>query len=75
VNRQNGGFTGYDISNLTSARFECPEGNSTFSIHRTAELPKGAGIYIYIECKKLDEYVNRLIERGIPFDEMSNDKI
>lgn len=30
------------------ARFECPDGNSTFSIHQTNVLPKGEGIYIYI---------------------------
>jgi catechol 2,3-dioxygenase-like lactoylglutathione lyase family enzyme len=28
------------------ARFECPSGNSTFSIHQVEELPKGDGIYV-----------------------------
>ena len=28
------------------ARFVCPDGNSTFSIHQTDELPKGDGIYV-----------------------------
>jgi catechol 2,3-dioxygenase-like lactoylglutathione lyase family enzyme len=28
------------------ARFECPNGNSTFSIHQKKELPKGEGIYV-----------------------------
>ena len=56
------------------ARFECPDGNSTFSIHRTNALPKGDGIYIYFECENLDEYVDQLIAKGIEFQEKPNDK-
>jgi catechol 2,3-dioxygenase-like lactoylglutathione lyase family enzyme len=50
------------------ARFECPNGNSTFSIHRTESLPKGDGIYVYFECENLDEYVTKLQDCGIKFD-------
>ncbi|EAS18568.1 putative glyoxalase/bleomycin resistance protein/dioxygenase [Flavobacteria bacterium BBFL7] len=49
------------------ARFECPDGKSTFSIHLTDELPKGAGIYVYFECEDLDQKVEDLIELGIEF--------
>ena len=35
-------------------RFECPDGHSTFSIHRTDSLPEGAGIAVYFECIDLD---------------------
>lgn len=56
------------------ARFECPDGNSTFSIHKTDALPKGVGIYIYFECENLDEYVAQLIDKGIEFQEKPNDK-
>lgn len=56
------------------ARFECPDGNSTFSIHQVKELPKGEGIYIYFECDKLDDYVSELIIKGIEFEELPNDK-
>ena len=56
------------------ARFECPDGNSTFSIHQVKELPKGEGIYIYFECKKLDNFVSELIIKGIEFEELPNDK-
>lgn len=56
------------------ARFECPDGNSTFSIHQTESLPKGEGIYVYFECENLDGYVNELTKRGIQFDEQPNDK-
>ncbi|MBL4746151.1 MAG: VOC family protein [Flavobacteriaceae bacterium] len=50
------------------ARFECPDGNSTFSIHLTENLPKGEGVLVYFECKNLDEYVNELMKKGIEFD-------
>ena len=50
------------------ARFECPDGNSTFSIHQTETLPTGNGISIYFECDDLDEYVNELIKKGFKFD-------
>lgn len=56
------------------ARFECPNGASTFSIHQVESLPKGNGIYIYFECKNLDEHVQKLIAKGIKFEELPNDK-
>ncbi|MEL6917599.1 MAG: VOC family protein [Bacteroidota bacterium] len=56
------------------ARFKCPNGNSTFSIHQTENLPKGDGIYIYFECDHLDEYVHELIEKGIVFDQKPTDQ-
>ena len=49
------------------ARFACPEGDSTFSIHLTEELPSGHGIVIYFECNDLDEHVVKLKENGIEF--------
>lgn len=56
------------------ARFECKDGNSTFSIHQVEQLPKGDGIWIYFECEKLDEVVNELLNKGFEFEEMPNDK-
>ena len=50
------------------ARFECPDGNSTFSIHKTEELPKEEGIYVYFECENLNEEVEKLKQQGIKFD-------
>ena len=50
------------------ARFECPNGNSTFSIHQTEKLPQGDGIYVYFECESLDEQVEQLKRKGIQFD-------
>ena len=55
-------------------RFECPDGESTFSIHKVEELPKGDGISIYFEDNNLDELVNRLKEKGIIFTSEPEDK-
>ena len=56
------------------ARFECPDGSSTFSIHQVEVLPQGDGIYVYFECDNLDDYVNVLLDKGIKFEEQPNDK-
>ena len=56
------------------ARFEGPDGDATFSIHKVDTLPTGDGIWIYFEIKELDARVDELIAKGIAFDEMPNDK-
>ena len=56
------------------ARFECPTGDATFSIHQVEQLPKGEGVYVYFECDDLDDYVQALVEKGIEFDELPTDK-
>lgn len=56
------------------ARFACPEGNSTFSIHLVEELPQGDGIHLYFECSDLDVKVVHLEKKGIQFDEPASDR-
>ena len=56
------------------ARFECPAGEATFSIHLVEELPKGSGIVVYFENHDLDNYVATLLERGIAFEEQATDQ-
>jgi catechol 2,3-dioxygenase-like lactoylglutathione lyase family enzyme len=56
------------------ARFECPDGNASFSIHLTETLPNGAGIYVYFECENLDTYVQELTEKGIEFEQQPTDQ-
>ena len=56
------------------ARFVCPDGNATFSIHKVDELPKSEGINVYFECEDLDNKVKELTEKGIQFSEMPSDK-
>ena len=54
------------------ARFECPEGDSTFSL----SLSKGDfsnGAIIYFESDRLDEWVAELAASGIEFDQMPTD--
>lgn len=55
-------------------RFECPDGDATFSIHLVDELPKGDGITLYFENEKLDKTVDELVKKGLQFDELPNDK-
>jgi len=55
-------------------RFECPEGEATFSIHRVERMSKGEGTYVYFECDELDKTVAELQKRGITFDELPTDK-
>lgn len=54
-------------------RFECPDGNSTFSLHETGESP-GGGIVLYFECDDLDGTVKELAASGIVFDELPTDR-
>ena len=50
------------------ARFVCPDGYSTFSIHLQEELPSGVGISVYFECDPLDTFVEELEAKGIEFN-------
>jgi len=56
------------------ARFECPGGDSTFSVHRADETQKRGGTWIYFEVQDLDNYVQQLVALGIKFEELPNDK-
>lgn len=56
------------------ARFECPQGGATFSIHHVEKTTVGEGVCVYFECDDLDDYVEKLTQKGIKFDELPNDK-
>lgn len=56
------------------ARFECPEGEATFSIHKVDQLPGGDGVHVYFECRDLDAEVKRLKAAGLHFDSEPRDK-
>jgi len=56
------------------ARFECPDGEATFSIHLVDEIKVGEGVIVYFEEEDLDNYVKKLVEDGITFDEMPEDR-
>ena len=55
-------------------RFECPDGDSTFSIHKVEELPSGEGITIYFQNENLDTIVQNLKQKGIIFSSDPDDK-
>jgi len=57
------------------ARFECPDGDSTFSIHQTDKLPTAAGIVIYFEVADVSKTVVELIEKEIQIDEMPKERV
>ena len=50
------------------ARFECPEGGSTFSLSLEPGQTSG-GAVIYFEHASLDDWVTELKSRGISFDQ------
>lgn len=51
------------------ARFECPDGDSTFSLHLQDKLPEGAGILVYFECDNLEQEVRTLRLKGLTFED------
>lgn len=55
------------------ARFECPEGDSTFSI-MLSDTVSHNGTTIYFETEKLDVVVSELIEKGITFEQLPTDE-
>jgi predicted enzyme related to lactoylglutathione lyase len=63
------------VENLPSyARFECPEGDATFSVHQTNQPPGSPGVVVYFECEDLDSTVAQLKERGLRFESESQDQ-
>ncbi|MEZ4874454.1 MAG: VOC family protein [Flavobacteriaceae bacterium] len=55
------------------ARFECPNGESTFSLHFTESLPKGEGVWVYFEVADVLKAVEELQRKGFIFEtEMVN---
>ena len=56
------------------ARFECPDGEATFSVHRVDKSTTTDGIWVYFEVNDLDDHVTQLIAKGIVFEELPTDK-
>ena len=56
------------------ARFECPEGDATFSLH-TSDHPTGdTGVVVYFECADLDARVDALLAAGFEFSQLPTDQ-
>ena len=56
------------------ARFECPAGDATFSLHHTDEHLPESSTWLYFETETLDEDVKRLQEMGIELEELPTDQ-
>lgn len=54
------------------ARFECPEGEASFSLSLSEE-PFHNGAIIYFESDRLDDWVAELVDRGFEFHQMPTD--
>jgi catechol 2,3-dioxygenase-like lactoylglutathione lyase family enzyme len=61
-------------SHARYARFECPVGDATFSLHQVEKMPEVEGAWVYFELENLDERVQELLGAGLVFEELPNDK-
>ena len=56
------------------ARFECPDGDSTLSVHQADNVQATNGIVLYFECVDLDRTVSELKSSGLTFEEDPADR-
>ena len=56
------------------ARFECPEGGSTFSVHQVCKRPDSSDVVVYFECEDLDARVTQLKSIGFTFNQEPRDE-
>jgi catechol 2,3-dioxygenase-like lactoylglutathione lyase family enzyme len=68
------GFTLIVHSPPRYARFECPEGDSTFSLHSVPAPVGNTGVVVYFECKDLDSRVEELRASGFEFTQLPKDE-
>ena len=54
------------------ARFLCPDGGSTLSLHKGTAT--GGGTTVYFECEDLDERVRQLAAKGYVFSAAPTDR-
>src|SRR5688572_21853472 len=56
------------------ARFECPEGDATFSVHLSDGHSISTGCVVYFECMDLDTRVQELQAKGFSFSKLPTDE-
>ena len=56
------------------ARFVCPDGDTTLSVHEEDGIAEGATPVVYFECDDLDLTVRELESAGIVFDSQPIDQ-
>ena len=62
------------VSSPHYARFVCPEGDSSFSVHLVTELLPRSGTVVYFEVLELDQKVRELQSLGISFTQEPQDE-
>jgi predicted enzyme related to lactoylglutathione lyase len=68
------GFTQIVDSPPDYARFECPDGDATLSLHLVDAAIAGPGVIVYFECNDLDRTYARLSARGLVFEAAPTDQ-
>ena len=56
------------------ARFECPDGDATFSLHTVDMASPRSGVTVYFEHEALDELHAELRARGFEFEQAPVDR-
>lgn len=56
------------------ARFECPDGDATFSLHSVPDPISSKGVVVYFECRDLDDRVEHLRTAGFEFTKLPTDE-
>ncbi|KGO99163.1 VOC family protein [Novilysobacter defluvii] len=62
------------VSSPHYARFECPDGDSTFSVHHVEGPIAATAAVVYFECPDLDGKVASLRARAYSFSQMPTDQ-
>jgi catechol 2,3-dioxygenase-like lactoylglutathione lyase family enzyme len=55
-------------------RFECPDGDATFSLHTVEAVSPESGVTVYFEHEALDELCAELQARGFDFEQEPVDR-
>ena len=56
------------------ARFACPAGDATFSVHLVDDPRRDTGVVVYFECERLDERIAELEGKGFTFTRPPTDE-
>ena len=56
-------------------RWECPDGETTLSVHTAENVHENLSLVLYFECEDLDAKVRELKERGLNFEQEPTDQV
>jgi catechol 2,3-dioxygenase-like lactoylglutathione lyase family enzyme len=62
------------VKNEHYLRFECPTGDSTFSVDRVDQVPVSEQVTVYFESDDIDGDCERLCQLGIEFEHPPTDQ-